>query len=112
MLGSPCTGCAHVPLTSHVSLSAGDALGALLTTESLLLAVVGLAVTISSTTGRIPKLPIPATMLAGGAVALLAAVGAGAGVAWSELYLSPFPSDWSNRVIAVALLTAVAAEPI
>jgi hypothetical protein len=94
-------------------LSPVDALTTLLTTESLLLAVVGLAVTLGAPGGRrVPRLPVRATYLAGAAVVVLAAVGAGAGFAWAELFLPTFPQGSGDRVIACTLLLAIASEPI
>jgi hypothetical protein len=100
-------------IDSMSGLAPVDALTTLLTTESLLLVVVGFAITFAAPgQNRVPNLPISAKCLATIAVFVLAAVGAGAGIAWSELFLPKFPSDPSNQVIACSLLLAIAAEPI
>lgn len=90
-----------------------DALSTLLTTESLLLAVVGVAVTLA-TPGQVrnPRLPVRPGVLAGIAVGVLSLVGVGAVFAWGQIYLGGALRPLPDLVIAVALLVAIVAEPV
>lgn len=95
------------------TMSPVDALTILLTAESLLLAVVGIAVTFAITPGsRVRWLPVPLSVVAFGAVAVLALAGVGAGFAWAAIYLPHFPHPGQDRVIAIAILSTISMEPL
>jgi hypothetical protein len=99
-------------------LSAGrftvaDALGTLLTVEGLLFAAFALSVTLAGPSERPRAWLIPAPVLAGIAVAALVVVAAGAGSAWERIFVrNGFPVDFSRRIIAIAILTALIVQPL
>ena len=99
------------------SLSTGvtpdDALSTLLTTESLLFAVFGLVVSLTSSIGRARKWILRPTVIGDIVVALIALVAFGAAVAWHDSYVAGgFPRDGSQRIMALTVVAAVVAQPI
>ena len=96
-----------------VSVRPIDALTILLTAESLLLAVVGLAVSFCAPGGkRVPNLPVPAPVIVWASVIILAIAGIGAGFAWSEIFIPHYPFDFAGFMIAGSIVVAIASEPI
>jgi hypothetical protein len=94
-------------------ISYGDALTVLLTVESLLLAVLGLAVTLGTPNGRrVPDLPISAGWIAAVTVAAIAAAGVGSAVAWYQIFVRPgYPHGTPGQLIAWTLLVPIILEP-
>lgn len=89
-----------------------NALGALLTTEGLLFAALGLAANLSTAGGRrVRRLPVSGQVLGGVAVGALVIVALGATAAWLKVFASDFPSELSGVVIAVALIVAIVVQP-
>ena len=90
-----------------------DSLMTLLTVESLLLAVVSMAITMAAPGGpRVANFPIPAPVLAGSSVAVLALVATGSTAAWAQLYVGGSWRPFPDIVIAATLLVAILAEPL
>jgi hypothetical protein len=95
-----------------MSLSYSNALVILLTTETLFLAVISLAVTIAIPSARgVPNLPVSPFVLALSAVVALGLIAAGAGFAWAGIYLPHYPHEVDLVAISVALMVAIVVEP-
>lgn len=94
-------------------LAPGEALAALLATESLLLAVVGLIFSVLAAQGRrIARLPLPAGWLAACAIAVLTFVAVGASAAWWQIFGRQWPEASSARLVASALIVAITTQPL
>jgi hypothetical protein len=90
-----------------------DALTALLTVESLLLAVLALAVTIGTPDGRrVRKQLLPAKVVGWATVALTSLLAAAGVCAWLKIFGPDFPRDLPGRAIACSLLIAIVGEPL
>jgi hypothetical protein len=94
-------------------LAPSDALVVLVTMETLGLAALSIgavmAVPITGAGWGISRGTV--AVLAFCATAVLAVLGAAAGLAWSELYLHPWPDDLTSRLVAIGILVGFAAQP-
>lgn len=90
-----------------------NALAALLTTEGLLFAALGLAANVSIPGGRrIRRLPVRGQILGGIAVGALVIVAIGAAAAWLKLFVCDFPTELPGILIALALIVAIVVQPV
>ncbi len=90
-----------------------QSLSVLLTTESLLLAVLGLAVTLGTPNPAIIRgTLVPPFFVGVSATILIFIVGIGAAFAWVAIFLAPFPRTPSTVVIAVCIAIVIVAEPL
>lgn len=89
-----------------------QALSMLLTTESLVFAVVGLTISFASSGNRPRAFVIPPGLIIACAVGLIALLATGAGFAWVKVFWQDFPRDVPAQAIAILLALAIASEPI
>lgn len=90
-----------------------NALGTLLTTESLLFAAFTLAVNLSAPTNRVRRWLIPGPLLVAVAIVALGAVAVGAATAWFEIFVvGGFPKQGAERIIAGAVVGAIVIQPL
>jgi hypothetical protein len=88
-------------------------LSLLLTTEGLLFAALTVGVSLSARAKFAPPTVVPAPVLAFIAAGVIATVGAAAVLAWTDLFLGGhWPLGWNGRLEAIALLVAIAAQPL
>lgn len=88
-------------------------LALLLTTEGLLFAALTVGVSLSASSVFGPSTVVRPATLAFIAAGLIALVGAGAVLAWTDLFLgSGWPSGWNGPLEAIALLCAIVAQPL
>jgi hypothetical protein len=95
------------------AISYGDSLTLLLTVESLLLAVLGLAVTLGTPDGkRVRRLPVSAGWIAAVTVAAICLAGLGSMGAWYEIFVRPgYPRGTPGQLVAWALFLTILIEP-
>lgn len=97
----------------HEGLSDGQALAALLATESFLLAVLSLAITLGAPNSRRQRrLAIPASCLAWLAWGILTISAIGAAAAWSGMYLGGAWRSPHEIVFATCLAFAIGLQPV
>lgn len=106
-------GAMPTPSDMTSGLTSTSALSMMLTTESLLFAAFSVASGLADRSGRrVRRFAVRPEILGAGAVVMLVIVAAGAAAAWTDVFLSDFPSDPSQVVVAVALAVAILAQPL
>lgn len=84
----------------------------LLTTESFMLAVVGLAVNLASPGQKgVRKFPVPATVLAATATLALALAALGALLAWLDIYAGGSIRPYPDSLLAAIVLLIILVQP-
>jgi len=94
------------------TLSHSDALIVLITVETLLLAALNIGVVMAApieTGWGISRGAVAVAAFV--AVVVLAAVAAGAGLAWAQLFLSPWPKGLMTQLEALGILIGLAVQP-
>jgi hypothetical protein len=98
---------------SPAEFGAGELLAALLGAESLLLAAVGISVSLAAGSKLGSKWVVKPAKFAFGNTAILALITVGAGFVWAKLFGgSAWPPGCEMRVGALALALAIIAPPI
>ena len=87
------------------------ALGALLTTETLLFAGTSVAIALSAGSALGQRRRISAFALAAAAAALLVVVATGAVAVWWDAYGDDWPRRFSGQVTAACVLIGILAQP-
>ncbi|HEX6392972.1 MAG TPA: hypothetical protein VFZ97_05990 [Acidimicrobiales bacterium] len=88
-----------------------DALVALLTVESLVFAVLGIAIALVIPTDRNRDFFISKKWVLVVINGVLAVVAVGAVFAWAELFGPDFPRQFAQRVVACVLILAITLQP-
>lgn len=88
-----------------------DALMALLTVESLVFAALGVAVSFSMPSNRIPHLSVKVWVLGYLAALFVSIVAFGALMAWWSIFVPHWPSGFRARTVATTLCLAIVGQP-
>lgn len=100
----------HAPLGT-VPLSPSDALTLLLTVEGLLFATLAVVAGLAAIRTQKRTGLLAPRVLGGLVTAVIALLALAAVIAWGQIYLNNFPSDFLSRTIAVILLVAIVVQP-
>jgi hypothetical protein len=92
--------------------SNNDALVALLTAESLVFAVLAVAVAFSVPGNRIPNLRLPAWGVGYLAAGFVSIIAFGALMAWWSIFVKSWPHGFRGGAVAVALAMAIVGQPL
>jgi len=95
-----------------MGFSSANALTTLLTTESLLFAVFALTLSFGSSSVARTVTTSAARQIAATAAGVLTFLGAGAAVAWVDLFVCPWPGRFAQWFPAVAIAVGILAQPV
>jgi hypothetical protein len=85
---------------------------ALLTAESLVFAVLAVAIAFSVPGNRIPNLRLPAWGIGYAAAAFVSIIAFGGAMAWWSLFVTAWPHGFRGSTIAVVLGITVVGQPL
>lgn len=92
--------------------TSANAMNTLLTMESLLFAVFALSMSFGSSAAMRTMTARSARRLAIAAAATLTVLGAGAAVAWCDLFLRDWPDSFGRSFPVVAIAGGIVAQPV
>jgi len=94
------------------AFSYGDALAALLTVESLVFAVLAVAVTFLAPGNRVPDLLMSPARIGYLGAAFVSVVAFGAAMAWWSVFVTSWPHGFRGGAVAIVIAIAIVGQPM